>query len=65
MIFMWSLHADCDISGAAGGSGVQGFWRDDMTDYYRDDNTKEYISYMYDADNSSIAGDDTGGQVFA
>ncbi len=57
-----ALHADCDISGAAGGSGVQGFWRDDMTDYYRDDNTKEYISYMYDADNSSIAGDDTGGK---
>ena len=57
-----ALHADCDVSGAGGGSGLQGFWRDDLTNYYRDDNTKEYISYMYDSDNSSIAGDDTGGK---
>jgi len=57
-----ALHADCDVSGAGGGSGVQGFWRDDLTDYYKDDDTKEYISYMYDADNASIAGDDTGGK---
>jgi hypothetical protein len=57
-----ALHADCDISGAAGGSGTQGFWRDDLTNYYRDDVNKEFISYMYDADNSTIAGDDTGGK---
>ncbi|UCE67015.1 MAG: T9SS type A sorting domain-containing protein [Candidatus Zixiibacteriota bacterium] len=57
-----ALHADCDVSGAAGGSDLQGFWRDDLIDYYRNDATKEYISYMYDSDNTSIAGDDTGGK---
>lgn len=55
-------HADADISGAAGGDGTQGFWRDDKPGYYRDDATNEYISYMYDADNPTIAGDDTGGK---
>jgi hypothetical protein len=57
-----ALHADCDISGAGGGDGTQGFWRDDRPGYYRDDVTKEYISYMYDDDNPTIAGDDTGGK---
>jgi len=57
-----ALHADCDVSGAGGGSGTQGYWIDDRTNYYRDDETKEYISYMYDDDNSAIAGDDTGGK---
>ena len=57
-----SLHADCDVSGAGGGDGTQGFWRDDKVGYYRDDATKEYISYMYDSDNPTIAGDDTGGK---
>jgi hypothetical protein len=57
-----SLHMDCDISSAGGGSGTQGFWRDDLPGYYRDDATNEYISYMYDADNPTIAGDDTGGK---
>jgi hypothetical protein len=57
-----ALHADCDVSGAGGGSGLQGFWRDDLVDFYRDDDAKEYISYMYDSDNTSIAGDDTGGR---
>jgi fibronectin type 3 domain-containing protein len=56
-----ALHADCDISAAAGGSGAQVFWRDDLVDYYMDDQSGEYISYMYDGDNPTIAGDDTGG----
>jgi len=57
-----AIHMDCDISGAGGGDGTQGFWRDDKPGYYRDDATNEYISYMYDADNPTIAGDDTGGK---
>ncbi|MEE9553507.1 MAG: hypothetical protein V3W18_04345 [candidate division Zixibacteria bacterium] len=57
-----AIHMDCDISGAGGGGGTQGFWRDDKPGYYRDDATKEYISYMYDDDNPTIAGDDTGGK---
>lgn len=57
-----AFHQDCDISGAGGGSGTQGFWRDDKPGYYRDDVNKEYISYMHDADNPTIAGDDTGGK---
>jgi hypothetical protein len=59
-----ALHADGDVSAAGGGSGVQGFWRDDMVDYYRDDLTGEYISYMYDGDNPNIEGDDTGGRFY-
>ena len=55
-------HSDADISAASGGSGTQGFWRDDLPGYYRDDVAKEYISYMYDADNTTIAGEDTGGR---
>lgn len=55
-------HSDLDISATAGGDDTQGFWRDDKPAYYRDDATKEYISYMYDADNPTIAGDDTGGK---
>lgn len=57
-----ALHMDCDISGAGGGSGTQGMWRDDRPGYYRDDTAKEYISYMFDDDNANIAGDDTGGK---
>jgi fibronectin type 3 domain-containing protein len=57
-----ALHADCDISGAGGGSGIQGFWRDDMVDYYRDDVSGEYISYMYDGDSPAIPGNDIGGR---
>ncbi len=57
-----AMHSDCDISATAGGSGTQGFWRDDKPGYYRDDATGEYISYMYDSDNPTIAGDDTGGK---
>jgi fibronectin type 3 domain-containing protein len=57
-----ALHADCDISAAAGGDGTQGFWRDDLVDYYRDGESGEYVSYMYDGDNPTIAGDDTGGK---
>jgi len=57
-----ALHADCDVSGASGGSGIQGFWLDDMVDYYRDDATGEYISYMYDGDNPDIPGNDVGGR---
>lgn len=57
-----AIHMDCDISGAGGGGGTQGFWRDDMPGYYADTTTNEYISYMYDADNPTIAGDDTGGK---
>ena len=31
------IHMDCDISGAGGGDGTQGSWRDDKPGYYRDD----------------------------
>jgi len=56
-----ALHADCDISIAEGGSGAQQFSRDDLPNYYRDDITKEYIAYMFDGDNPTVAGDDFGG----
>jgi hypothetical protein len=59
-IFM-ALHADCDVSTAEGGSGAQAWSRDDLPNYYRDDVNKEYISYMYDGDNPTVSGDDTGG----
>jgi hypothetical protein len=59
-VFM-ALHADCDVSTAEGGSGAQAWSRDDLVGYYRDDATKEYVSYMYDGDNPSVAGDDVGG----
>ena len=59
---------DCDISSRGGGSGAGGFWRDDLTAFYRgtdEDLSAEdndvYISYMYDSDNPNIPGDDTGG----
>jgi hypothetical protein len=55
------IHADCDISVPEGGSGAQAYSRDDLPDYYRDDATREYISYMYDGDNPTVAGDDIGG----
>ncbi len=56
-----AFHADCDVSTAEGGSGAQAWSRDDLVDYYRNDATKEYISYMYDGDNPNVAGDDNGG----
>lgn len=56
-----ALHADCDVSTAEGGQGAQAWSRDDLVDYYRDDATREYISYMYDGDNPNVAGDDRGG----
>jgi hypothetical protein len=57
-----ALHADCDISVPEGGSGAEAYSRDDMVDYYRDDIAREYISYMYDADNPAVPGDDIGGR---
>jgi hypothetical protein len=54
-------HADCDVTTAEGGSGAGAFNRDDKVGFYRDDVNHEYISYMFDSDNSVIAGDDTGG----
>jgi len=58
-----ALHIDGDLSSAAGGSGLEGYWRDDTPDYFRDNDRGEYISYMYDDDNPNIAGDDTGGRL--
>lgn len=60
--FYVSLHADCDVSSAGGGSGVEAYWRDDLVGYYRDDNSGEYVSYMYDADSPAIPGNDEGGK---
>ncbi len=57
-----AIHADADISTAEGGTGIQAWSRDDLPGYYRDDATHEYISYMYDGDNSSVPGDDVGGR---
>jgi hypothetical protein len=56
-----AIHADCDISVAEGGSAAQAYSRDDLPNYYRDDVSGEYISYMYDGDNPTVAGDDYGG----
>jgi hypothetical protein len=56
-----ALHADCDISVPEGGSGAQAYSRDDIPNYYRDDAAHEYISYMHDGDNPTVAGDDIGG----
>ncbi len=60
--FYVAFHADCDVSSAGGGSGTEGFWRDDMSGYYRDYENGEFISYMYDGDNPTIPGNDEGGQ---
>lgn len=60
--FYVGLHADCDISTAEGGTGTQAWSRDDQVNYYRDDASHEYISYMYDADNPTVPGNDTGGR---
>ncbi|UCE66003.1 MAG: T9SS type A sorting domain-containing protein [Candidatus Zixiibacteriota bacterium] len=57
-----ALHADCDVSGAEGGIGLGGYYRDDLVDYYRDDVTGEYISYMYDGDSPAFPGNDIGGR---
>lgn len=58
-----ALHADCDISTAEGGSGEQAWSRDDLVSYYRDYETGEFISYMYDGDNPTIPGNDMGGRL--
>ncbi len=58
------FHQDCDISGAAGGSGSRGYFRDDLVSYFLgidNQGNSESISYMWDADNPYIDGDDTGG----
>ncbi len=63
--YAW-LHMDADISGAAGGSGVRGFWRDDLPQYLLGTDSygnPEHISYMYDADNPNIGGNDVGGTL--
>jgi len=57
-----ALHADCDVSVAEGGSGAQAYSRDDLVGYYRDYSTGEFISYMHDADNPTVPGNDEGGQ---
>jgi hypothetical protein len=56
-----AVHNDADLSLAEGGSGAQAYSRDDMPDYVRNDETNEYISYMRDADNPVVAGNDEGG----
>lgn len=56
------LHNDADVSTAEGGSGDQQWSIDDIPGYYRDDVTKEYISYVRDGDNPNIPGDDLGGR---
>jgi len=58
-----AIHADADISTAEGGTGAQAWSRDDLPGYYRDDVTNEYISYMADADNPAIPGNDLGGRL--
>lgn len=60
--FYVAFHGDCDVSSAGGGSGTEGFWRDDLVGFYRDYQTGEFISYMYDGDNPTIPGDDEGGR---
>ena len=57
-----AFYADCDISSAGGGGGLQGYWRDDLVGYYRDYESGEFVSYMYDGDNPNIDGDDEGGR---
>jgi hypothetical protein len=64
--FYFWYHMDCDISAASGGSGDLGFWRDDRPSSYlgTDINGEpESISFMFDADNPNIAGDDTYGKL--
>ena len=57
-----ALHADCDVSTAEGGTGALNWSRDDLVSYYRDDISKEYISYMYDGDCPEYPGNDIGGR---
>lgn len=57
------FHADADISTAEGGTGAQAWSRDDIVDFYRDTTAHEYISYMYDGDNTAIPGNDIGGRL--
>ncbi|MFC1726213.1 hypothetical protein ACFL4T_11350, partial [candidate division KSB1 bacterium] len=59
---------DGDISSKEGETEYRKFWMDDLTafyqgiDKYSDVNDRSvYISYMFDADNPNISGDDTGG----
>jgi hypothetical protein len=59
-----ALVLDCDISFAAGGSGINSYARDDMPEFLLglDKNgNPESISYGYDADNPNIVGNDIGG----
>lgn len=63
--YVW-LHMDCDISAPAGGSGTLGLHMDDFPSYYKGvdlNGNPEYLSYMFDADNPDIPGDDTGGKL--
>ncbi len=65
-IFNWM---DCDISSLGGGSGLSGYWKDDMAGFYSGTNdgmldpgdNKVWITYMYDCDNPAVSGDDRGG----
>lgn len=61
--FWAGLHADCDVSTAEGGTGTQAWSRDDLVGYVRDSLSGEYISYMYDGDNPTVPGNDTGGRL--
>jgi hypothetical protein len=57
-------HADMDISLTGGGSGIRAYSRDDMPGYFVGTDVNgnpETLSFMYDADNPNIDGDDTGG----
>jgi len=63
--FGW-WHEDMDISLAGGGSGARAYSRDDLPGFYIGTDVNgnpEYLSYMYDADNPNIDGDDTGGHL--
>ena len=59
--FYVGLHADCDLSTAEGGESAQAYSRDDKVGYYGDEAAGEYISYMYDADNPTVPGNDSAG----
>lgn len=57
------LYMDVDASSLEGSE----YWRDDFADYYINtgfDSIRESISYIYDANNINIPGDDTGGILF-
>jgi hypothetical protein len=63
--YVW-LHMDADISLVAGGADNLAYYRDDFPSYYTGtdiNGNPEFISYMFDADNPNISGDDTGGKL--